>query len=297
MSHPLIDHTWSIHSIGHGTRSLDPETIESTVAAVVQPKQGDSVRVTWLARHSETRKRPREDSVYDSHLSIELWLDETFDAAVVFVSNGERWPFCLVRGHKASSADLWRWMEIQTACPINPQPLKPTPTELAELVAGWTLDDFKGQQDKQTIDPRPLVLTLQAPDFVREKGLDTLSASIPPSALIQLCRDIERHKPKQRPNGKTDGETQLPIYRAIQLYLHEALRVKPNAMVLTKASCPTATLGCDGRCKPHRAETIESMLAAIGNLIERRQCTTNEEESSGDSDEGEEDVKLNSSRS
>jgi len=197
---------------------------------------GDYVRIKWVGcGNSDGRQRQRHH--HQRHLYFEVTAQEEFSAAVlfcfptfrggrdagrsnkrssdsaVFVSGFE---FCFVRGRKLGYEFVLKYVESLTGCVVaassKSQSFRPHPDELASAVARWTLDSYASQKQKTDGDgrggspqQRPLVLTFQVPDIVAGKGLDSLSITIPPAALYQLCRNIQKNRPLTPVTDVCDG--------------------------------------------------------------------------------------------
>lgn len=208
--------------------------------------------------------------------------------------------YCLARGKKVNCERLWQWMESLTSCSIGRPPVGPSPTELARAVAQWTTQYELLQQQQQVVNTgnnvaaaagkqhqyhhhhsnnKPLVLVFRVPAIVAGTGIDLLETTVPPSALVQLCRDMIQERPKRRQRRhvastidrstskhrqhhdhdfhnhitKTIDPDGLPILQAIQYHIREAYRIDLTRFTLVQASCAVASWGCDGRCKLHAA--------------------------------------------
>jgi len=212
--------------------------------------------------------------------------------------------FCLCRGHRGAASHhlerAWKWLESSTGCVVSRRPFRPNPSDLACAVAIWTRRAYhsrKNSSDNSSVNGmrRPLVVTFEVPEAVRGRGLDTLSITIPPAALLQLCRNIEKRRPSQPSTatttnndlvvdkdgddstsglvGQTGKETfieTMPMLGAIHCYVREAFRVDVSSFPLVKASCDAATFGCDGRCKLQGAAYMASaVLAETANMVRR----------------------------
>jgi hypothetical protein len=281
--------------------------------------EGDYVRITWIDDHlsegsrsvtdqdkgSEahaSRKRSRGDTQQqhassDSsplHLRVEVFLQEQWSAEVIFCSASRdasekinAFAFCLARGLKSSYGEIWMWFESITGGSVGKMPLCPTSEELANVVALWTKKDYElcGAERTGQNGPKPLALTFSVPYSLEGRGLDSLSLTVPPASLLQLCTNIEEERVKKRQknasatrndaldDSSSDDEASeggLPILKAMQCYIQEAFCINIQSFSLVKASCAVASFGCDGRCKPLSLELLPDVLREIQTITHNR---------------------------
>lgn len=117
---------------------------------------------------------------------------------------------------------------------------------------------------------KPLTLTFEVPSGpAGNAGLDTISLTVPPVALLRLCNKIMASESKSSslrrncaghiPNKKKA----IPIVSALQCCLRDIFHVRIEKFSLIRALCSAAVLGCDGRCKPLCAPLLHLILCEI----------------------------------
>lgn len=294
---------------------------------------GDYVRIQWF-QQEETQAK---------HCYVQVCVQETFAAALLFCFASSQqtsrvnqadlritgFECCLVRGRRSYYEVMCTWLEALAGCSISRQAIGPSPTELSHTVAAMTRQVFLSQRQASNKTPptdnandeydlsstpsmtvaasKPLVMTFQVPAVVAGKGIDTLSITIPPSALFRLCEDIEKARPKRteedsrrRPKRprvdvgdgasghaqvaldnweepdkdcdtySTEDNTVLPLLRAMQCYIREAFHIELATFSLVKVSSGVAMIGCDGRCKIVCRDMVSHVLMALSKVVQRR---------------------------
>jgi len=311
MAEKIVNHTWSIHYISSFVIPLPWCRLqENATTALRQSKQatgankctdieGNYVKVSWInlsskspvkteesSEENERTKRTADEIASQSHaehLHVEVRVQEEWSAELLFcfVSKTDQrimgFDFCLVRGCKTYQA-IWHWLETTTGCVVGKQPLHFNSSELALTATLWTTRDYQWRKENADGIAKPLALTFSVPATIN--GLETLSLSIPPASLLQLCTNIEKEHPKKRPrrefaadedveqNQDDASVTALPILKAMQCYIREAFRINIESFLLTKISCGVASLVRDGRCKPQNTELLPSVLEGIRTTVQ-----------------------------
>ena len=312
----LLHRTWSVHSISPFTTPLSTRLLDKCSSQVLYPKgistEDNYIATSWIGANSSTepmsRKRPREETSGCQHLLFQVYLREAWSAELVlcFADSGDAtirsFEICLARGLKASYQAVWNWLTQQTGCHVSPQPVRFSSSELAQATALWTRQYY--QQQSQGDSKRPdnnksLTLIFRVPQEQGE-GLDSVTVTVPPAALSHFCDCIERARPAQthqrdkeanvdRATASTDttytaASDDLPILRALQCFCREAFSLNMESFPLAKATCPVASLGEDGRCKPHFA-MMPAILQVLRFIIRKRRNSGVEFDDQDDTDD------------
>ena len=219
----------------------------------------------------------------------------------------------------------------------NPElnPVRFSPFEIASTLSDWTVTNY--QYYRRTCDPdtfssektistssksssslsssatskfnmykiRPMEVTFALPSDISKKGLESITLTIPPLALMNLCNAIQKQsfKSKKRQRNKCEQEqnnisiqrqstdksntniddeddskslfnfpenNDIPILQAIQCYMMETFHIDIRSFQLIRATCGIASLGCDGRCKPMNALFLHDFLVSIHSMVSNR---------------------------
>ena len=211
----------------------------------------------------------------------------------------QSFDYLLTRGSQSSIGAALGWFETFTGCTIAKSPFRPTVVDVAQAMALWTseysrlLKDSKDVADKSgnnhAVDSddgeekcKPLTLTYAVPSEFAGSGLDTVSLTVPPIALMRLCNDILQAKGKGNNSDLTAQNTDedghvtpskvdtLPIVKGLQCFMRETFRINIETFSLVHGSCVAAVLGCDGRCKPLCAKLLGSVLREVQFMVQTK---------------------------
>jgi len=210
----------------------------------------------------------------------------------------QSFDFLLTRGSQSAIGVALAWLEIHTGCVVAKLPFRPTVTDVAHAMALWTWDhvrqdtmvDSSGNNNenytKRSKDEnrweggngaaaelakrKPLTLTYAVPSELANAGLETISLTVPPIALLRLCHNMLQHQ-KNKNNGPINADFKpVPIVQGLQCFLKETFRLNIETFSLVHGSCGAAVLGCDGRCKPLSEHMVGKVLQEIQYMVQNQ---------------------------
>lgn len=232
-----------------------------------------------------SRKRRKLDRT-QNHLIVDIKVQEETLTQLICCyprsteNNGTKeikgFDFILARGSKSSSDAVLSWLETTTGCNAHGSAFCPSVAHVAQATTRWTLEHLHWTSDqtkseKKNRPTKPLVLTYLVPSgHAEEAGLESLSLTVPPSALHTLFNNImvsRKVSEASRWDPSQEDENQIPILRALECFLRNNFCIYIENFSLIRASSSAGVLGCDGRCKPLSAKLLPEILSEIRFMV------------------------------
>jgi len=291
------------------------------IVSVLDKKQGNYVSLNWIYipphRDSTVRKEPEEDILRTNpesfyHLHIEIWIQDESRAQILLcfplittrrnsnknksaVPQIKSFSFLLLRGSKDTAKILFTLFEheYQFVISNHSHPLQFSPSEIATALSFWTLAEHchcssSNASSSNTASPaRPMEVAFTLPSMIAQKGLEKMTLTIPPSALLNLCKALQTEQLLQQQSESSSNTNhsnnistsnlvsmvymqQLPILKALQCFILETFHIDIRSFHLSRAACGLGALSCDGRCKPINPFYLYEFLITLRWIIDSK---------------------------
>lgn len=289
----LIHRTWSIRTISNFAtpfvvsptsmlKKIEDKLTQSIKHYHQSSSDGTYVSLSWLNLSHHKHQ----------HMLVEVFHNDIPKAQLCFcianyTDRTKIHSFCyiLIRGSKELYNFVVASWECEFGCKVGISSVKLGGVQIGYALSSWLgkretdashdvgnkHNDNKGHDDggenrsiasramgNRSQSKRPLEIIYSFPSFIADRGLESITLTIPPLALTKLTASIPKHH-----NQKT-----ILIKKALQCFISETFNLDLSSCAIIKASMSDyAVLGHDGRIKFVNVSLLGEVLQTIGNII------------------------------